>query len=577
MKMIKYFLGVLLIFSAISSCQDELSVDLSERKFVRITKQSVYLNVGEKMTLSATTDTLGSINKTFNWSVIDSQIATIETGSNNSAIITGLQEGITVIMVESSDGELKYFTDLSVSGDKVVKILSIGDRVSEDATENYLYNFAKADGSKVIIGNLFLQTSSLQNHWSNASNNADVYQLRIINSDGSRSTFNNLDIINAITEENWDFVVFQETSNLAGVVDGYQEFLPKLVELTKSYASNPDMKIALHQPWAYSSNASQEGFSLYEYDQIKMYNAIVSAVNQAASESDIDIIIPSGTAIQNGRTTYMGDQNYLGDLFTRDGLLLSLQKGRFTVATTWYESLFGENVTNNTFSLTSMSEYESNLIKESAHAAVIESSSITPIDEYRYPEGFELNTFELTSPIYIDFGTFHSPAPFNNYNHPGDPKIADLKDGDGASTYFEISVNEPFSGTLERNLANNLGFPHTASRDMFFSDGNLGFPISSFALSNFNKDQKYTFVFYGHINDGGTQTEYKVIGKNNGVDYLATGHNLDNVAIVADIYPTDYGTLIVRLTKGPENVHWAGFFGINAMVIFPEGYPIPYL
>lgn len=577
MKMIKCFLGILLIFSVFSSCQDELSVDLSERKFVRITKQSVYLNVGEKMTLRATTDTLGSINKTFNWSVIDSQIATIEADSDNSAIITGLQEGNTVVKVESSDGELMYFTDLSVSGDKIFKILSIGNRVSEDATENYLYNLANEGGYNVIIGNLFLEGSSLQNHWTNASNNADVYQLRIINSDGSRSTFNNQDIVNAITEENWDFISFQESSDLAGVSDGYQEFLPQLVELTKSYASNPDLKIALHQPWAYAEDASQEGFSLYEYDQIKMYNAIVSAVNQAASESDIDIIIPSGTAIQNGRTTYLGDQNYLGDLFTRDGLLLSLEKGRFTAASTWYETLFGESVTNNTFSLASMSEYENNLIKESAHAAVIQSTNITPIDEYRYPEGFELNTFELTKPIYIDFGTFHSPAPYNNYNHPGDPKISDLKDEDGTSTFFEISINEPFTGTLERNLGNNLGFHHEASRDMFFSDGNLGFPVSSFALSNFNIDQNFTFVFYGSINDGGTQTEYRVIGKNNGVDFLFTSHNADNVAVVADIYPTDYGTLVVRLTKGPDNVHWAGFFGINLMVIYPEGYPIPYL
>ena len=62
-----------------------------------------------------------------------------------------------------------------------------------------------------------------------------------------------------------------------------------------------------------------------------------------------------------------------------------------------------------------------------------------------------------------------------------------------------------------------------------------------------------------------------------GIETLKIYDNADNVAVVADIYPTDYGTLVVRLTKGPENVHWAGFFGVNLMVIYPEGYPIPYL
>jgi len=47
------------------------------------------------------------------------------------------------------------------------------------------------------------------------------------------------------------------------------------------------------------------------------------------------------------------------------------------------------------------------------------------------------------------------------------------------------------------------------------------------------------------------------------------------VAIVLGISPTDYGTLILRLTKRPNNTHWAGFFGIKAMIITPDGYVLP--
>ena len=580
MKMLKYIVGLVMIGACFVSCQDEFSVDLSQRKFVRISKQSVSLNVGEEMILhatagylGATTDSLGSSSVNFNWSVLDEQVATIEVMGDSSAIITGIGEGSTVIKIESTDGELKYFSDLSVSGEQVMKILSVGNEVSEDATENYLYDLANAGGHKVIIANLYLEESSLQQHWDSAAHSNPAYELRTINTDGSSSTISDVNLVSTILSENWDVISYQEASDIAGETEGYQQYLPQLVELTKSVATNPNLKVALHQPWAYSEDATQDGFLNYDRDQQQMYTAIVDAVNEAASQSEIDIVIPSGTALQNGRTTYMGDLNYLGDLFTRNGLLLSYEKGRFTAACTWYEALFEEDVTENPFSLAGLSDYENDLIKEAAHQAVQEPDVVVPLTAFRYPEGFELNQHMLNAPIYIDFGPVASPSPFNNFAFPTDPKLGDLKDETGESTNFEIVVQNRFSGTLNRFLENDLGYPLSASRDMFFSDGNnQNFAVSSFALSNFNKDQKYTFIFYGHINDNNTETEFRVVGKNEGAGYLVNDHNRDNVVVVNDISPTDYGTLVIRLTKGPNNTHWAGFFGINVMIIIPEGY-----
>lgn len=49
-------------------------------------------------------------------------------------------------------------------------------------------------------------------------------------------------------------------------------------------------------------------FKNYDNDQMTMYCAIVNAVNEAASDQNISIIIPAGTAIQNGRTSFIGRQ-----------------------------------------------------------------------------------------------------------------------------------------------------------------------------------------------------------------------------------------------------------------------------
>ncbi|WP_313380922.1 DUF4886 domain-containing protein [Proteiniphilum saccharofermentans] len=578
MKSINITLGIItLLLLGLVSCKDDYSVDLSNRKFVRINRQTVSLTIGEKFILKAQVDTLGGASKTFNWSVVDGSIASIEAKDNNTAVVTALGEGNTVIKIESTDGELRYFSDLIVSKDRIIKVLSIGNSLAEDAVENFLYDLTTSAGKKIIIGNLYLNESSLEQHWTNASENKNPYQFRLIGTDGSKSTQNDKTISEIIESENWDFISFEEFLPLSGKIEGYQNNLSKLVEYTKALTTNPDVKFLLHQPWAYAGSSTQEGFSNYDRDQMKMYNAIVDAVSKAKDLANIDLIVPSGTAIQNGRTTYVGDPNYLGDLFMKEnGYRLSEVIGKFTVAATWYETIFGSNVLDNPFAADPFSTYEINLVKTAAHTAVVKPNEITTLTSYRYPEGFVLNTYILNNPIYIDFGPIFSGVPFNNYGRPTDAKLTDLKDQNGESTKFEIGVKDQFTGTLERGLDNSLGLPRTASEDMFFSDGNNeNFRISSFALSNFNPDLKYTFIFYGTINDSNTQTEFQIIGKNEGVAHLVNDFNMDRVAIVSGISPTDYGTLIIQMTKGPNNTHWAGFFGINAMIITPDGYSIP--
>jgi hypothetical protein len=577
MKYLKYVFGCLIILLSVFSCQEDNTADFSSRHFVRINKQSVVLSAGEKYTIKASIDTLGSASKTFVWSILDPSIASIASIDNTTAVITALKEGTTVIKISSSDNELNYFSNLSVSKDRIIKVLAIGGSLSDDAVENYLYDLVQSAGKKIIIGNLYLDKSSLADHWENASQNKNPYQFRLIGTDGTKNITNEITLSNAIKSQNWDYISFEENISVSGKVEGYQNYLPNLVGFAKELTTNPEVKFLLHQPWAYAQNSNEEGFANYDNDQNKMYQAIVNAVSNAKEAGSVDLVVPSGTAIQNGRTTYVGDPNYLGDLFTQaDGYHLSSVIGRLTAAATWFETIFGENVTNNVFEASQISTYENNLLKTAAHSAVLNSSAVTPLTQYRYPEGFVLNNFVLKVPIYIDFGPVLSPAPFNNYTKPTDPKITNLKDQNGTSTNFIIGVQNQFSGTLDRGLTNTLGFSTTASQDMFFSDGNNpNFSVSSFALSNFNKDSKYTFVFYGAINDWNTETEFRVIGKNEGVAYLVNDYNASKVAIISGISPTDYGTLLIQMRKGPHNTHWAGFFGINVMIITPDGYVLP--
>lgn len=100
----------------------------------------------------------------------------------------------------------------------------------------------------------------------------------------------------------------------------------------------------VHQTWAYATNANHTGFKNYDQNQMKMYTSIVDAVKKAANLVGIKKIIPSGTAIQNARTSFIGDH------MNRDGYHLDLTIGRYTAACTWFEALTHQNVTENPYS-----------------------------------------------------------------------------------------------------------------------------------------------------------------------------------------------------------------------------------
>lgn len=82
-----------LAFATLMSCSDDNDVDLSNRKFVRIDQPSVYMEIDETATVTASVDTLAGDSYQLKWSVLDSDVATIEGVENNAAVITPVAVG----------------------------------------------------------------------------------------------------------------------------------------------------------------------------------------------------------------------------------------------------------------------------------------------------------------------------------------------------------------------------------------------------------------------------------------------------------------------------------------------------
>jgi hypothetical protein len=258
--------------------------------------------------------------------------------------------------------------------DGVVRILAIGNSFSEDAVEQYLWNLADAEGYEVVIGNMYISGCSLATHLKHATNDAGAYAYRKI-VDGVRTGTNDVKLSEAITDEPWDYISFQQASPMSGVYSTFEASLPGLVEYVESLATNDGMRLVMHQTWAYAADSSHGGFANYGNDQMAMYEAIVEVYAAAAELAGIEILIPAGTAIQNGRTSS------LGDTFCRDGYHLQPDYGRYTAACAWFETIFGGSVVGNSYVPENVTAHAATLAQRAAHAAVQAPGKITPIPD----------------------------------------------------------------------------------------------------------------------------------------------------------------------------------------------------
>ena len=259
----------------------------------------------------------------------------------------------------------------TVVGD-TLRVLAIGNSFSEDAVEQYLHELADAAGKKIIIGNLYIGGAPLSLHWKNIQENKNAYRYRKIDADGLKSTHEKTSILMALQSEPWDYVSLQQASPLSGKFKSYVKPLTAIKHFLDS-VNGPNVKYIWHQTWAYAPHSTHAGFANYGKNQEVMYRAIMKASAEARKQFGFDLLVPSGTAIQNARTTFLGDD------LTRDGYHLNLHVGRFIAACTWFEVLFGEEAPTDRYHPEKVTPEEAEVAKEAAHAAVKRPFKVTKL------------------------------------------------------------------------------------------------------------------------------------------------------------------------------------------------------
>lgn len=258
----------------------------------------------------------------------------------------------------------------SLSAQQSVKVLAIGNSFSTDAVEEFLSDLGTEGGLEITVANAFIGGCSLEKHWENIEKDLPVYSYRKII--GNKKVVSKKTLLQCVQDESWDYITFQQVSTLSGVLASYFPYLTYLVDYVKRHATNPQVRLAMHQTWAYPQNSLKPAFDTYNRKQLDMYEAIVKSVWAAADSVGIDIIIPSGTAIQNARTSI------LGDAFNRDGLHLN-GIGKYTAACTWYETLTGNSSVGNHFVPSCFNTRQVTIAQNAAHLALQNPKQISPM------------------------------------------------------------------------------------------------------------------------------------------------------------------------------------------------------
>ena len=95
-----------------------------------------------------------------------------------------------------------------------------------------------------------------------------------------------------------------------------------------------------------------------------------------SGSSSLDYIVPTGTAIQNGRQTSLGDTF----LNPSDELHLNTTYGAFTASCTWFETFTGVDVTTNPFCPAGVDAATAALCRKAAHQAVLHPTAVTKVE-----------------------------------------------------------------------------------------------------------------------------------------------------------------------------------------------------
>ncbi len=253
---------------------------------------------------------------------------------------------------------------------KELKILFVGNSFAVDTME-HTANIALSLGiEKIKFCTLYVGGCSIDMHYAHAMGDLPVYTYYTNEGDGWKSVSAHK-ISDALKSEYWDIIAIQHGTNNGARYTSPECYarLTPLIEYIKEMA--PGAKIAFNMTWMGESTRQHHEIISYKGDMAAMRKKLVEVTKEVVLTNPlVDLLVPTGTAIENARTSKIG-------LLTRDCYHLSMDKGRYIAGLTFIAAVTGLSVNGIEWAPEGVDEYSKAVAVESASNALKHPFEIT--------------------------------------------------------------------------------------------------------------------------------------------------------------------------------------------------------
>lgn len=259
-----------------------------------------------------------------------------------------------------------------------VRIMGIGNSFTVDALEQHLQPILTAEGEDAVIGYPYRGGTWLSQHdaWSTRTDTLPYNYRKFKNGQFTSTGLGTYSLAMALADEPWDWVIIQSDHDSAGIYSSYVPYMEHLIDFVHSHCSNPNVQIGFYMTWAYDATSTYSAFNYYSRNQQLMYDSIIAAAQLVmTNHPEVSVLIPAGTAVQNARTSYMGEH------LNRDGYHLHYDHGRYIASLCWYEVLFGKSALEVTYKPDNITDYCADMCRHAVHAAVQTPYQVTSLAE----------------------------------------------------------------------------------------------------------------------------------------------------------------------------------------------------
>lgn len=230
--------------------------------------------------------------------------------------------------------DVKYFTNAPYPANAdVLRILAIGNSFTDDATL-YLNDLVQASGidmDRCCLYKVMMSSAGFDTWIHQFYSDGLIYPLHVTGNVKMEAP----NSFSALLAQPWDVIVIQQVSTMSYQWKSY-DCLKEYVELITSTCPNKDVCLAFQLVWSHGA---------WEMPYVMQGN--IACCKKMAQRYGVDVIIPTGTAIQIARGTSLNDQKYM----TCDNHHLNKGMACYIASCTWFEKLltpvFGVSVMGN--------------------------------------------------------------------------------------------------------------------------------------------------------------------------------------------------------------------------------------